>query len=302
MRHPFMALRIATIGRNGQVAQALAASVESQAGLTLEQAGSSEADLRDHDSLSRFIDRATPDVLINAGAYNFVDRAETDSQTAFAVNEAGPRFLAALCARRGIPFVHMSTDCVFDGTKAEPYDEDDAPNPLSVYGRSKLAGEKAVAEENPDALTVRVCWVFSGYADNFVSKMISLARDRAVLRVVNDQVGPPTYAPDIANALLHIAGALHDAPHHHLLPLLHLATPHEIDRAAMARAIMAESERQGGPAAVIEGISTSDFGAPAPRPLNGRLSAVRATQMFGLHWTPWPDALEQSVAAILLRK
>ena len=292
-----MTLRIATIGRNGQVAQALAAAAVGQSTITLEQAASSEANLRDHDSLSRFLDRSAPDVLINAGAYNFVDRAETDSESAFAINEAGPRFLAALCARRGIPFVHMSTDCVFDGTKVEPYDEDDAPNPLSVYGRSKLAGERAVAEANPDALTVRVCWVFSGFANNFVSKVISLARERPVVGMVDDQVGPPTYAPDIANALLRLASAPR-----HLPPLLHLAAPDEMDRVTMARAIMAESHRQGGPAAVIEPISSADFAAPAKRPLNARLSGALATQMFALHWTPWPEALEHSVAAVLSRK
>lgn len=278
----------------------LAAAAEGQSGITLEQAGSSEADLRDPDSLSRFIDRSAPDVLINAGAYNFVDRAETDSEAAFAINEAGPRFLAAACARRGIPFVHMSTDCVFDGAKADPYQEEDAPNPLSVYGRSKLAGERAVAEANPDALTVRVCWVFSGHADNFVSKMISLARNRSVVSVVNDQVGPPTYAPDIANALLRIAGAMRGAPGS-LSGLLHLAAPDEMDRAAMARAIMAESRRQGGPFAEIEGISSTEYAAPARRPLNARLSGARATQMFALRWTPWPEALEHSVAAVLSR-
>lgn len=295
-----MALRIATIGKNGQVAHVLAAAAEGQSGITLEQAGSSEADLRDPDSLSRFIDRSAPDVLINAGAYNFVDRAETDSEAAFAINEAGPRFLAAACARRGIPFVHMSTDCVFDGAKADPYQEEDAPNPLSVYGRSKLAGERAVAEANPDALTVRVCWVFSGHADNFVSKMILLARNRPMVSVVNDQVGPPTYAPDIANALLRIAGAMRGAPGS-LSGLLHLAAPDEMDRAAMARAIMAESRRQGGPFAEIEGISSAEYAARAIRPLNARLSGARATQMFALRWTPWPEALEHSVAAVLSR-
>ena len=295
-----MGLRIATIGRNGQVARALAAAAEGQSGLTLEQAASSEADLRDHESLSRFLDRSAPDVLINAGAYNFVDRAETEGETAFAINEAGPRFLAALCAQRGIPFVHMSTDCVFDGTKADPYVEEDAPNPLSIYGRSKLAGERAVAEANPDALTVRVCWVFSGYADNFVAKVISLARDRPVLRIVDDQIGPPTYAPDIANALLRIAGAMRGAPGS-LAGLLHLAAPDEMDRAAMARAIMAESLRQGGPAAEITGISSADYAAAARRPLNSRLSGAQATRMFALRWTPWPEALEQSVAAVLSR-
>jgi dTDP-4-dehydrorhamnose reductase len=291
-----MALRIATIGRNGQVARALGAAADGQSGITLEQADSREADLRDSDSLIRFLDRATPDVLINAGAYNFVDRAETESEAAFAVNEAGPRILATLCAERGIPFVHMSTDCVFDGTSPDAYVEDDAPNPLSVYGQSKLAGERAVADANPAALIVRVCWVFSGYADNFVSKMISMARDRPVLRVVNDQVGPPTYAPDIAQALLRIAGARGA-----LSGLLHLASPDEMDRAAMARAIMTESARQGGPAAQIEGLPSAEFAAPALRPLNARLSGARATQMFALRWTPWPEALEQSIAMVLAR-
>ncbi|MEQ1780808.1 MAG: dTDP-4-dehydrorhamnose reductase [Hyphomonadaceae bacterium] len=291
-----MVLRIATIGRNGQVARALSAAADGQTGILLEQGDSREADLRDRDSLIRFLERAAPDVLINAGAYNFVDRAEAEREAAFAVNETGPRVLAALCAERGIPFVHMSTDCVFDGTAPDAYLEDDAPNPLSVYGHSKLAGERAVADANPAALIVRVCWVFSGYAENFVSKMISMARDRPVLRVVNDQVGPPTYAPDIAQALLRIAGARGAVS-----GLLHLASPDEMDRAAMARAIMTESARQGGPFAQVEGVPSAEFSAPALRPLNARLSGVRATQMFALRWTPWPEALEQSVAMVLAR-
>jgi dTDP-4-dehydrorhamnose reductase len=295
-----MALRIATIGRNGQVARALAAAAAGQAEIVLHQASSAEADLRNPDSLARFLDQAAPDVLINAGAYNFVDRAETDSDDAFAINASGPRFLADYCSRKGIPFVHMSTDCVFDGEKPDSYIEDDTPNPLSVYGHSKLAGERAVAETNSAAITARVCWVFSGLANDFVSKMITLARDRPVLRVVDDQVGPPTYAPDIAAALLRIAGAMRGSGGA-LSGLLHLASPDEMDRAAMARAIMAESRRQGGPSAEIESVSSEAFGAPAKRPLNARLSGAHATRLFALRWTPWPEALEASVAAILAR-
>lgn len=293
-----MPLRIATISRNGQVARALADAAASQRDLVLEQAASAEADLRNPDSLARFLDRAAPEVLINAGAYNFVDRAETEAEEAFAVNEAGPRFLAAECARRGVVFVHMSTDCVFDGGKAGLYVEEDEPSPLSVYGRSKLAGERAVAEVNPAALTVRVCWVFSGLADDFVAKMIALARGRPVLRVVDDQVGPPTYAPDIAAALLRISGGVDGVSDG---ALLHLAAPDAVDRATMARAIMEESRRQGGPFAEIEGVSTAAFGAPAKRPLNSRLSGERANRQLGLSWTPWREALPASVARILAR-
>lgn len=295
-----MTLRIATIGRNGQIARAIAAAGAGQSGLELAQADRNGADLRDPEKLARFIDTAAPTILINCGAYNFVDKAETERDAAFAVNEAGPRVLARLCADRGIPFIHMSTDCVFDGAKEDPYTEDDPANPLSVYGQSKRAGEIAVAEIYPQALTVRVCWVFSGLADNFVSRMITLARERPVIRVVDDQVGPPTYAPDIATALLRIAGAMRGAPGS-LSGLLHLASPDELDRASMARAIMAESERQGGPSARVEGVSSAEFGAPAQRPLNARLSAKVATQMFALHWTPWPEALERSVASVLSR-
>lgn len=283
------------------MARALAMAASGQPGIALEQASSAEADLRNPESLARFLDRASPDVLINAGAYTHVDRAETEREAAFAVNTTGPAFLAGYCARQSISFIHMSTDCVFDGTKPDPYAEEDEPNPLSVYGQSKLAGERAVAATNPAALTARVCWVFSGLADNFVSKMIGLARERPVLRVVDDQVGPPTYAPDVANALLRVAGAMRGSGGS-LSGLIHLAAPDEMDRAAMARAIMAESRRQGGPSAEIEGISSADFGAAAPRPLNARLSGAHANHLFALRWTPWPEALEASVAAVLGRK
>lgn len=291
-----MPLRIATIGRSGQTAQAIAAAAARDPSIVLMQAGSSEADLRDAASLARFIDVTKPDALINAGAYNFVDRAESEEATAFAINAEGPRELARLTRTRGIRLVHMSTDCVFDGTKAQAYDEDDPPNPLSAYGRSKLAGERAVAEEYAEALTTRVCWVFSEYADSFVSKMIEFARARPVLRVVSDQVGPPTYAPDIAAALLRIAKDGRE-----LSGLLHLAAPGAISRSDMAKAIMSASRALGGPSAEIEPVTTADFNAPAKRPLNAQLSGERATRLLSLSWTPFGEALPRSVAGVLAR-
>jgi dTDP-4-dehydrorhamnose reductase len=295
-----MSLRVATIGRNGQVARALASCAADAPDLTLIQASSAEADLRDSDSLARFIDAAAPHIVINAGAYNNLDRAETDRDAAFAINAEGPRALARICAAREIGFVHMSTDCVFDGTKDGAYSEIDAPNPLSVYGHSKHAGEIAVLEQNPAALTVRVCWVFSEFGENFVSRMISLARTRQDLRVVDDQSGPPTYAPDIAAGLLAIARRKHAAPAN-LCGLLHLAAPGRIDRASMAQAIMDESRRQGGPFTHISPVSSVAFGAPARRPANACMSSDIATRQLRLAWTPWDAALEQSVRGILAR-
>lgn len=300
MRHEVMPLRIATIGRNGQTARALAACATSGNDIVLIQAGREEADLRRQDTLAAFVAASRPDVVINTGAYNLVDRAETERDEAFAVNADGARALARICAQRGVPFVHMSTDCVFDGAKASAYTEDDAPNPLSVYGASKLAGERAVSEENPDATTARVCWVFSEFADNFFSRMIALARTRPVLRVVDDQRGPPTYAPDIARALIALARAKHALPAAHR-GLLHFAAPEVTDRASMARAILTESSRQGGPTAEVEPVSSAMFAAAARRPANAQLSAVRATAALGLAWTPWADALEASVRGVLAR-
>jgi dTDP-4-dehydrorhamnose reductase len=293
-------MRIACIGRNGQAAQALAAAAARDASITLVQASGAEADLRDAASLALFVDAARPDVVVNTGAYNFVDRAETETELAFAINEAGPRALARHCRKGGIPFIHMSTDCVFSGDKAGLYGEDDAPDPVSAYGRSKLAGEKAVAEEYPDALTARVAWVFSEYAENFVTKMISFAWTQPVLRVVNDQVGPPTYAPDIAAALIRIArekvaGAAG------LSGLMHVVSGDAVVRSDMAVAIMDESRRQGGPFAPVEPVTTASFNAPARRPLNARLSNAKAVARLGLAFTPYAEALRRTVAGVLAR-
>jgi dTDP-4-dehydrorhamnose reductase len=282
------------------MARALAASVLNDRSISFIAGGRSEVDLRDPKSLAGFIDRSRPDVLINTGAYNFVDKAETEADEAMRVNADGPPALARRCRELGLPFIHMSTDCVFDGRKAAPYTEEDEALPLSVYGRSKLAGEQAVAEEYPDALTVRVAWVFSEYGDNFVSKMMELAGKRPVLKVVNDQIGPPTYAPDIAAALLRAAKEK-AAGATGVSGLMHVVSSDSLDRATMAKAIMAESKRQGGPAAEIEGISTSEFAAAAARPLNAQLSNAKAVKRLGLTFTPFDEALRRSVAGILAR-
>lgn len=295
-----MVLRIATIGRNGQTARAIAAITAGDGSLALTQASSSQADLRDAASLARYIDAAKPDVLINTGAYNFVDRAESEPDEAMRVNADGPLALATICATLGLPFIHMSTDCVFDGASPDPYTERDTPNPLSAYGRSKLAGEQAVASANPAAITARVCWVYSEFADNFVAKIVGFARTRDQLQVVDDQVGPPTYAPDIARALIALARAMHGGESN-LPPLLHIAAPWTTDRASMARDIMQESKRQGGPFAQIQPVPTATFNAPAPRPLNARLSGALARQRLGLTWTPWSEGLARSVAGALAR-
>ena len=293
-------LRVACIGRHGQVAQAIAAAAAGYPSIELHQAGRDGADLTDPMAVEAFILQSRAHLVINAGSYNFVDRAESEEAVAFAVNAEGPRMLARLCRRHGVQLIHMSTDCVFDGAGNEPHDEDETPRPLSAYGRSKLAGEMAVADEYPEAVTTRVCWVFSEFADNFVSKVIEWARAKPVLQIVSDQIGPPTYAPDIAIALLRLARIKVEGVRD-VRGLLHLASPEAMSRSDMASAIMAESKRQSGPFAEIEPVTTASFNAPAKRPLNARLSSVRANKLLGLSWTPLGEALERSVAGVLKR-
>lgn len=300
MRNDRMVLRLATIGRNGQTARAIAAVCAGNPAIALTQADRHAADLRDAASLARFIDSARPDAIINAGAYNLVDRAESEPDEAMRINADGPLALARICNTLGLPFIHMSTDLVFSGDGDRAHTEDDAPNPLSAYGRSKLAGEQAVAAANAAAITARVCWVYSEFADNFVSKMIGFARAQPRLKVVSDQIGPPTYAPDIARALVDLAHRMHGGASN-LPRLLHVAAPWTIDRASMARDIMEESRRQSGPFAPVDGVPSVTFNAPAKRPLNARLSGARATELLDIRWTDWDKGLARSVAGILAR-
>jgi dTDP-4-dehydrorhamnose reductase len=293
-------LKIACVGRAGQAARSIAALVTGDSTISFTAGGRSEADLRDPKSLVAFVDRTKPNVLINTGAYNFVDKAETETDEAMRINADGPRALARRCRELGVGFIHMSTDCVFDGRKAGPYTEEDEALPLSAYGRSKLAGEQAVAEEYPEALTTRVAWVFSEYGDSFVSRMIAFAGKRPVLKVVNDQIGPPTYAPDIAAALLRAAKEK-AAGASDVSGLMHVVSSDLLDRATMAKSIMDESKRQGGPMAEIEGVATAEFAAAAARPLNAQLSNAKAVKRLGLTFTPFDEALRRSVAGILAR-
>ncbi len=292
--------RIACIGQSGQTAQALSALAAGDDSLNVITAGRDRADLGDSDSLARFIDETAPDAVINAGAYNFVDMAEQETAQAFALNAEGPRELARQCRLRNIPFIHMSSDCVFDGLKTGAYTEDDAASPISVYGRSKRGGELAVLEEDPSALVIRVCWVFSQYGDNFASKMIELASRMPELRVVNDQFGTPTYAPDIAAGLLAATRARMEDPTE-LCGLLHFAAPDVMSRSDMATRVLAESFAQGGPTADVIAVSSESFNAAAARPANAALSNTLAVSRLGLAFTPWSDALSRSVSGILAR-
>lgn len=285
---------ILVIGRTGQLAR----SLQAQGRADVICVGRPEGDLADPGKLADLVARTGPRLVLNAGGFTKVDPAESEAEEAFALNRDGPAALARICASVGIPLIHISTDCVFDGQKPSPYTPDDIPNPLSVYGRSKLEGEEAVDIHCRQHLVVRVSWVFSEHADNFVRTMLKLARQREMVQVVSDQTGYPTYCPDLAAGLLGMTEqAL--APGFDGWGTYHLAGCEEIDRASMAEAIFAESRALGGPTARVAPVLTRDFPTPAKRPLNARLESAKAAEVFGIKLPDWRTGLQKSVRVLV---
>ena len=172
---PFSPMRMLVAGASGQLARSLAALNGSDPGLSITVRGRPELDLEQPRTLAAAIDRVQPDVVVNAAGYTGVDAAESDITRAFAINARGAEALAAAAARAALPIIHVSTDYVFDGEKSRPYREDDAPDPRTAYGRSKLAGEIAIAATNPNFAVLRTAWVYSPYGSNFVKTMLRLA-------------------------------------------------------------------------------------------------------------------------------
>jgi dTDP-4-dehydrorhamnose reductase len=287
-------MTVLVLGKQGQLAQCLAAAKRKDVICM----GRPDVDLTDTASMARALDTARPSVVINAAAYTFVDKAESEPDLCFAVNRDGPAELAKLCAARGIVLMHVSTDCVFDGKKDGPYEPSDAAHPLGVYGRSKLEGERAVAAACPRHLIVRVQWVFSEYASNFVRTMLTLAQTRSEVTVVDDQIGYPTYCPDLAAGLLKMADTAVE-PGFSDWGTYHLAGLEEMDRASMADAIFAASRYVGGPSAQVIGVPTADYPTPAKRPLNSRLASSMAFRKFGLRLPDWKAGLAKSVGVLV---
>ena len=285
---------ILVIGRTGQVAQALA----HVGGAGVICLGRPDADLKFDASLERALDRHAPTAVINAGGFTLVDKAEAEPDEARALNVDGPRALARACSARGIPLVHLSTDCVFDGELSRPYRPDDATSPICIYGQTKLDGELAVAEELDRHLIVRVSWIFSRFGHNFVRTMLSLARTRDRVSVVSDQVGCPTHAPALASALLGMANRIAE-PGFSAWGTYHLAGRGETDRASLARDIFTVSARSGGPVAAVDDVLTSAYPTPARRPLNARLDMTRTKDVFGVTLPAWQEGLAEAVPVLI---
>ena len=283
-------------GNSGQVARSLKEAA-ANAGIPLITAGRPEFDLTDPVSMRVMIDTCKPTAIINAAAYTAVDAAEDDEENANAINGAGPGALAAIAAEGCIPFIHLSTDYVFPGTKSNPYTETDPVGPTGAYGRSKLLGERAVIAANPEAIILRTAWVYSPYGKNFLKTMLSLA-GRETLSVVADQQGNPTYAPDIADALLSLAGQLNGkTPTIAQAGIYHMTGGGETTWHEFASAIFKEGSHYGLHKPVLNAVTTADYPTLARRPANSRLNCDKLKQNFGISLPDW----RKSTAACVKR-
>lgn len=195
---------ILVTGANGQLGLAIKAAVTDYPQLSFVFAGKAELDVTDAQQIEAFFDSKPFDFCINAAAYTDVDKAEEEPQAAFLLNETGPRLLAEACKKQGVFLIHISTDYVFDGTKGSPYTVKDTPNPINVYGASKLAGEQAIAAIGADYCIVRTSWLYSEFGKNFQTKILEKAKTKSYLKVVSDLYGTPTYAPNLVVFLLNI--------------------------------------------------------------------------------------------------
>jgi dTDP-4-dehydrorhamnose reductase len=281
------------IGQSGQLATDLVrvASEEDKDAVAL---GRPQCDLTDSASLLRLLDRVMPCAVINAAAYTQVDQAESEPELAMQVNALGPEMLAQICARQRIPLIHVSTDQVFDGKKQGAYTEQDEPNPLCVYGRTKREGEQRVLNINPHALIVRVSWVYGPSGSNFVTKVLEWARMKSPLSIVSDQFGCPTYAPDLALHLLNLSEKMARTPSY-ASGLLHLAGASAMSRYEQARLILASAHARGGAFADVVPVLTKDFPTPAIRPLNAELDCAKAARLYDIYPVDFETGLHHTL-------
>ena len=272
-------MKILVFGKTGQVA------TELQAQGDVVPLGRDEADLSQPGQCADAIRAHGPDVVINAAAYTAVDRAEQDEALATVINGDAPGAMAIACADLGIPLVHISTDYVFAGDGTKPWTPDDPVAPPNAYGRSKLAGELAIAASGCTHVILRTSWVFSAHGNNFVKTMLRLSDSRDALSVVADQIGGPTSARAIAAACLTIAGQIgRDTA---VSGIHHFSGTPDASWADFATEIF----RQAGRDVTVTGIGTKEYPTPAVRPLNSRLDCSRLAQTFGITCPDWRDEL-----------
>lgn len=286
-------MKILITGSKGQLSQELQLALAGEGKVLA--LGHKVLDLAVPTQIRQQIRLLRPDLIINAAAYTAVDPAQDDRDRAFAVNAIGPGVLAEEAVALGVPLIHYSTDYVFDGRKTEPYQEEDLPAPLSVYGASKLAGEQAIQAVGGEHLILRTSWVYSLHGRNFLLTMQRLLQERDSLSVVEDEVGAPTWAGTIAAVTAEMVRKWQNGaggPN----GLYHLTATGETSWYGFACSIAEHLERQGLLRARLEPILSTDYPTAAQRPLNSRLSCARLQRDWDIALPDWETALHQCLA------
>lgn len=289
-------MRILLFGAGGQVGREVSALANAR-GIPLVGLDRAAVDIRDPEAVARAVARERPCVVINAAAYTAVDKAESEPELAQEINAVAPGVIAAACAQAGTPVIHISTDYVFDGSKAGPYVESDPIAPLGVYGRSKAAGEAAVQAANPRHVIVRTSWVYGAHGNNFLKTMLRLAGARDRLTVVADQHGCPTATYDLARALLAAAEAAAGGTAR--WGTYHFAGTGATTWHGFAEAIVAAAATHTGRRVEVAPITTAEYPTPARRPVNSELASDLFESVFGIRAAPWSERVAQVVDDIL---
>lgn len=292
-------MKILVTGREGQVVQSLLEKAVQRPDLEVIALGRPELDLAKPDTVRSAIEAIKPDLVVSAAAYTAVDLAEDEQELAFAVNAIGAEAVAEAAKTCGVPIIHLSTDYVFAGDADEPYAETDVTGPRSVYGSSKLEGERLVTQTNLKHIILRTAWVYSPFGKNFVKTMLKLAETRDALSVVSDQWGNPTSALDIADAIIQVADHLAVTPDFSAYGVYHLVGTGDTNWSGFARAIFSESAELGGPTATVTDIATADYPTKAARPGNSRLSTAKFQRVFNWSALHWQSSLRDVVARLI---
>ena len=277
---------IVVTGANGQVGQSIRLLSDLYPDVKFSFLTKDDLSISDKSSLNLFFQSQKPTILINCAAYTAVDKAETEQDLALDINSTAVETLAGICKEFNTRFVHISTDYVFDGNASSPYKESDPTNPVNFYGFTKLQGEKLALAVNPDSVIVRTSWVYAPYGKNFVKTMLKLMQDRTELNVVGDQFGSPTYAPDLAEALLKIAFS------NHIIPgVYHFSNDGIISWFDFATAIAEISHSS----CKVNAITTAQYPTPAKRPSYSGLNKSKIQSNYSIQLKPWRDSLRDCI-------
>jgi len=291
-------MKILLTGADGQLGSCLQELAKTTSLFEVIATDYQDLDITNQAAVHAFVDTCQPNIIVNAAAHTAVDKAQSELELATAINAKGPEYLAKAASVAGIPLIHVSTDYVFDGTATAPYQPNHPAKPLGVYGETKWLGEEAVRNTLTQHIIIRTAWVFSEYGNNFVKTMLRLAAEREELGVIADQYGCPTYAGDLAAAILHCceqinAGNSAWGSYHHCGDL-------PTSWHGFTRAILAEGLAQGKLSSVakLNAIKTEDYPLPAPRPAYSVMDCVSMHKSWGVGASDWRSALSLVVAKL----